>query len=186
MPEIENQKYRNIDISKILSNFFLQMYPGQDYNPPVAGVIAAWSASRFQYPTLDMLSSMYANQTFPIFMYEFNHVPSWVKDSCLNVTHSTELAFVFGGYAILTLCPSFLSISMRQFIRRWRISNLQHDPPSYLLRHFFKNFFCHIFTNYYTGILPRTQKESTNQQIAHANIGFLSLVTEFLFLQRAV
>jgi carboxylesterase type B len=77
------------------------MYPGQNYNPPVAGIIASWTASRFQYPTLDMLSSMAANQTLPIFMYEFNHVPSWVTDNCLNVTHSTELAFVFGKYGFV-------------------------------------------------------------------------------------
>eukprot|EP00026_Physarum_polycephalum_P012360 Phypoly_transcript_12659.p1 GENE.Phypoly_transcript_12659~~Phypoly_transcript_12659.p1 ORF type:complete len:262 (+),score=39.80 Phypoly_transcript_12659:131-916(+) len=91
----------NSTLEKVFFNptylYVAKMYPGQNYNPPVAGVIAAWSASRFQYPTLDMLTSMSANQSFPTFMYEFDHTPSWVKDSCLNVTHSTELAFVFGG-----------------------------------------------------------------------------------------
>ena len=52
----ENKKKRNTNLYIFLLLF--QMYPLEYYSPPVNGITAAWTDSRFRYPTIDLVSAM--------------------------------------------------------------------------------------------------------------------------------
>jgi len=72
-----------------------KMYPVVDFDPPVGGIVAAWSDSRFKCPTFEMLEAIAPAQNLNVFMYSFEHVPSWQTNKCMNVTHSSELGYLY-------------------------------------------------------------------------------------------
>jgi len=131
--------YRNIDISaynstleKIYYNptylYVAKMYPGQNYHPPVNGITAAWSDSRFRWPTQDMVSAMSQHQSQPVYMYSFNHIPSWQTDTCLMVQHSTELGWVFpSGNYMNTYTKG--EILLASSVREWWVSFVKGNGP---------------------------------------------------------
>ncbi len=103
------------------------MYPVANYDPPIAGVIAAWSDSRFKCPTMEAVAAISAFQTQPIFMYEFNHIPSWQSNKCLNVTHSTELGFLFPNPSFSGYTPQEVQLSYS--MREWWSSFISNGIP---------------------------------------------------------
>jgi len=89
-PEVMNKVY-----GSRIGPLALKMYPVDEFNPPVAGIVAAWSDSRFKCPTLEMLDAIEPVQNPKVFMYSFEHVPSWQTNKCMNVTHSSELGYLY-------------------------------------------------------------------------------------------
>jgi len=107
----------------------VEQYPVANYNPPVAGVVAAWTDARFKCPTLEAVSGMAMFQEQKIFMYEFLHVPSFQHDACMNVSHSTELGFLFPSETYAQwYTPA--EVSLVGWMRDWWVSFVSSGIPT--------------------------------------------------------